>query len=137
MTRMVGAFLTVAVAVAVGAVAGAGASSSPPASPAAATKPPIHKELIPYPKKRKREMAAYSQRHYGQHKWSLVNPKVIVIHYAEAGSIRAIFHSFWTHKTEVVVRELPNVCSPCAVAAWGDVYKFGPPTIRCRHTVGL
>ena len=93
--------------------------------------------LIPYPKKRKREMAAYSKRHYGQYKWRLNNPKVIVIHYAEAGSISAIFNTFRTDQPDVEFHELPNVCSHFAVAASGAVYKFVPPTIRCRHTVGL
>ena len=51
--------------------AGVGGLGAPPASRSAATKPPIHKMLIPYPKKRKREMAAYSKRHYGQYKWRL------------------------------------------------------------------
>ena len=137
MTRLIAALTTVAVAVSLGAVAGAGASSPPPASPSAATKPPIHKELIPYPKKRKREMAAYSKRHYGQNKWRLVNPKVIVIHFAEAGSIGAIFNTFRTDQPDVEFHELPNVCSHYAVSASGAVYKFVPPTIRCRHTVGL
>ena len=93
--------------------------------------------LIPYPKKRKREMAAYSKRHYGQYKWRLNNPKLIVIHYAEAGSISSIYNTFRTDQPDVEFHELPNVCSHFAVAASGAVYKFVPPTIRCRHTVGL
>ena len=137
MSRLVIALATVAVAVSLGAVAGAGASSPPPASPAVASKPPVNKELIPYPKKRKREMAAYSKRHYGQNKWRLVNPKVIVIHYAVAGSISAIFNTFRTDQPDVEFHELPYVCSHYAVSASGAVYKFVPPTIRCRHTVGL
>ena len=72
------------------------------------TKPPIHKMLIPYPQKRKREMAAYSKRHYGQYKWRLNNPKVIVIHFAEAGSISAIFNTFRTDQPDVEFHELPE-----------------------------
>jgi N-acetyl-anhydromuramyl-L-alanine amidase AmpD len=82
-------------------------------------------------------MAAYSKHHYGQYKWRLVNPKVIVIHYAEAGSIGAIFNTFRTDQPDVEFHELPNVCAHYAVAASGAAYKFVPPTIRCRHTVGL
>jgi len=128
----------IAVAVVIGAGAGSGAGAEPPtASQSAATKPPIHKMLIPYPQKRKREMAAYSKRHYGQYKWRLNDPKLIVIHYAEAGSISSIFNTFRTDQPDVEFHELPNVCSHYAVSASGGVNKFVPPTIRCRHTVGL
>jgi len=136
MSRVIVALLAIAAVVGADAASGAGAQS-PAATRSAATKPPIHKMLIPYPKKRKREMAAYSKRHYGQYKWRLNDPKVIVIHYAEAGSISTIFNTFRTDRPDVEFHELPNVCSHFAVAASGAVYKFVPPTIRCRHTVGL
>jgi N-acetylmuramoyl-L-alanine amidase len=135
-TRLVVALTAVALTVGIGAGAGAGASA-PPASPAAATKPPIKKMLIPYPKKRKREMAAYSKRHYGQYKWRLNNPKLIVEHYAEAGSISAIFNTFAPDRPDVEFHQLPGVCSHFAVSATGAIYKFVPVSTRCRHTVGL
>jgi N-acetylmuramoyl-L-alanine amidase len=127
----------VAIAAAIGAGAGSGAGAQPAATTSAVTKPPIHKMLIPYPKKRKQEMAAYSKHHYGQYKWRLANPQLIVEHYAAAGSISAIFNTFRTDQPDVEFHELPNVCSHFAVAASGAVYKFVPPTIRCRHVVGL
>jgi N-acetylmuramoyl-L-alanine amidase len=128
----------VAIAAVIGAGTGAGAGAAPPtATTAAVTKPPIHKMLIPYPQKRKREMAGYSKRHYGQYKWRLNNPQLIVEHYAEAGSISSIFNTFRTDQPDVEFHELPNVCSHFAVSASGAVYKFVPPTIRCRHVVGL
>jgi N-acetylmuramoyl-L-alanine amidase len=133
--RLVAAVVAVAAAIGVGATSGAGAQ--PAATTSTVAKPPIHKMLIPYPKKRKREMAAYSKHHYGQYKWRLNNPQTIVIHYAVAGSISAIFNTFRTDQPDVEFHELPNVCSHFAVAASGAVYKFVPPTIRCRHTVGL
>src|SRR6186997_3650936 len=135
MSRVLVAVVAIAAILGVGASSGAGAQ--PAATTSAAAKPPIHKDLIPYPKKRKREMAAYSKRHYGQYKWRLVDPKVIVIHYAVAGSISAIYNTFRTDQPDVELHELPNVCSHYAVGASGAVYKFVPPTIRCRHTVGL
>jgi N-acetylmuramoyl-L-alanine amidase len=127
----------VAIAAIVGAGAGASAGARPAATTSAVAKPPIHKMLIPYPQKRKREMAAYSKHHYGQYKWRLNDPKVIVIHYAVAGSISSIFNTFRTDQADVEFHELPNVCSHFAVSASGGIYKFVPPTIRCRHTVGL
>ncbi len=136
MSRVVIAMVAIAAVIGAGASAGAGAAA-PTATDAAAAKPPIHKMLIPYPKKRKREMAAYSKHHYGQYKWRLNNPQLIVEHYAAAGSIGAIFSTFRTDQPDVEFHELPNVCSHFAVAASGAVYKFVPPTIRCRHVVGL
>jgi N-acetylmuramoyl-L-alanine amidase len=135
-TRLAVAVIALAVTIGIGASPGAGAAP-PPASSAAAAKPPINKKLIPYPKKRKREMAAYSKRHYGKYKWRLANPQVIVEHYAEAGSISAIFNTFAPDRPDVEFHELPGVCSHFAVSATGGIYKFVPISTRCRHTVGL
>ena len=137
MTRVVVAITAVTLAVGAGAAAGAGASAPGSATPSAAAKPPIHKKLIPFPKKRKRETAAYSKDHYGQYKWRLNNPQVIVEHYAEAGSISAIFNTFAPDRPDVEFHQLPGVCSHFAVSAGGGVFKFVPVSIRCRHTVGL
>ena len=132
--------LLLAVAVLAGVIAASavsGASAQRSATPSAATKPPIHKKLIPYPKHRKREMAAYSKHHYGQYKWRLNNPNLIVEHYAAASSISAIYNTFKSDRPDVEFHELPNVCSHFAVAANGAIYKFVPINIRCRHVVGL
>jgi N-acetylmuramoyl-L-alanine amidase len=134
-TRLATAITAVAVTIGIGA--GAGAGASPTASTAVATKPAIKKKLIPYPKKRKREMAAYSKRHYGHYKWRLNNPKLIVQHYAEAGSISAIFNTFAPDRPDVEFHELPGVCSHFAISATGAIFKFVPISTRCRHTVGL
>jgi hypothetical protein len=136
-TRLIVALATIALAICLAAGAGAGASTAPPTSRAAAGKPTIHKMLIPYPKKRKREMAAYSKRHYGHYKWRLNSAKLIVEHYAEAGSISAIFNTFAPDRPDVEFHELPGVCSHFAVSATGGIYKFVPISIRCRHVVGL
>jgi N-acetylmuramoyl-L-alanine amidase len=137
MSRLIVALIAIAAVAGAGAASGAVATSPPAETKPAATRPPIHKMLIPFPKKRKREMAAYSKDHYGQYKWRLVDPKVIVIHYAEAGSIGAIYNTFAPDRPDVEFHQLPGVCSHYAVSASGAVYKFVPPTIRCRHTVGL
>lgn len=135
MTRVIAALAVVALAVGIGA--GTGAGASPPPASTSAAKPQINKMLIPYPKKRKREMAGYSKRHYGQYKWRLNSPKTIVEHYAEAGSISAIFNTFAPDRPDVEFHQLPGVCSHFAVSATGGIYKFVPVSIRCRHTVGL
>jgi N-acetylmuramoyl-L-alanine amidase len=135
--RLTASLLVLGALTGAGALAGSASSWGPPESFAAATKPQINKMLIPYPKKRKREMADYSKRHYGQRTWMLTDPKQIVIHYAEAGSISSIYNTFRTDHPDPEFHELPNVCAHYAVAASGAVYKFVPPTIRCRHVVGL
>jgi hypothetical protein len=131
--RAVAVFVVLALVVGTGAAA----SGEPRADKAAAAKPAIQKRLIPYPKKRKREMAAYSKRHYGHYKWALVNPKLIVIHYAVAGSIGAIYNTFAPDRPDVEFHELPGVCSHYGIGAGGGIVKFVPPTTRCRHVVGL
>jgi N-acetylmuramoyl-L-alanine amidase len=137
MSRLIAALVAAAV-LGVGAGASSGAGASPSlASESAAAKPEIHKMLIPYPQHRKREMAAYSKRHYGQHKWRLNEPKLVVEHYAAAGSISSIYNTFRSDQPDVEFHELPNVCSHFAVSASGAIYKFVPVSIRCRHVVGL
>ena len=71
-------------------------------------------------------MAAYSKRHYGHYKWRLRNPKLIVIHYAVAGSIGAIYNTFAPDNPDPEFGELPGVCSHYAVGAGGGTVKFVP-----------
>ena len=47
----------------------------------AAPQPTIVQKPIPFPAKRKQEMAAYAQRHYGIDSYRLRDPNVIVEHY--------------------------------------------------------
>jgi len=107
------------------------------ATSAAAPKAKVHKKLIPYPQSRLDDMAAYSQRHYGERESRLTDPKQIVIHFAVAGSIDAIWNTFAPNRPDVEFGELPGVCSHFAVSAKGVAFKFVPVSIRCRHTVGL
>jgi len=109
--------------------------SSPRATAAAKLK--VKKKLIPYGAARRNQMAAYSNRHYGEREWRLTAPRLIVIHYAEAGTIDSIFNTFAANRPDVEYHELPGVCSHFAVSAKGIAFKFVPATIRCRHVVGL
>ena len=99
--------------------------------------PPVAKHLIPFPAKRKAEMAAYSKRHYGDNTFVLSSPKVIVQHYAVAGSLQSIYNIFAPDRADPELHELPGVCSHFAVGPSGKIWKFVPLNIRCRHTVGL
>ena len=128
----------IALIAAVAAIAATAQTATPGAPAAAEERPPkVVKKLIPYGQDRKDDMAAYSQRHYGESAWQLTAPKLIVIHYAEAGTIDSIYNTFAPNRPDVEYNELPGVCSHFAVSAKGVAYKFVPVSIRCRHVVGL
>lgn len=130
--------VALSLAVAIAAIAAVTAAPATPAPTATAAKPlKVAKKLIPYPKSRKAHMAAYSQRHYGESSWQLTAPKLIVIHFAVAGSIASIYNTFAPDRPDVEFHELPGVCSHFGVAANGRAFKFVPVSIRCRHVVGL
>jgi N-acetylmuramoyl-L-alanine amidase len=82
-------------------------------------------------------MSAYSQRHYGEHAWRLKRPRVIVEHWAEAGSAAAVYNTFAPDVRDPELHELPNVCSHFVVSGSGRIYKLVSTRVRCRHTVGL
>jgi beta-N-acetylhexosaminidase len=112
------------------------ASASQPAT-ASIARPPIVKRLIPFGPKRKREMAAYSERHYGQHEWRLRHPRVIVEHMAQASTAAAVYDTFAPDVPDVELGELPNVCSHFVINSAGRIYELVNLRTRCRHTVGL
>jgi N-acetylmuramoyl-L-alanine amidase len=106
-------------------------------SPARVAKPHITPWLIPFGPKRKRQMAAYSERHYGEDTWRLTHPQVIVEHVSETDSARAVYDTFAPDVPDIELHELPNVCSHFVVSSDGKIYELVHLAIRCRHTVGL
>ena len=120
------------------AVVGAnGPAKAAPAASASAARPPISKWAIPFGAKRKAEMAAYSQRHYGEHEWRLRHPRVIVEHIAVTGSAASVYNSFAPDTPDVELGELPNVCSHFVIGSSGRIFQLVNLRTRCRHTVGL
>jgi N-acetylmuramoyl-L-alanine amidase len=103
----------------------------------AALRPPIAKWLIPFSPRRKRQMAAYSERHYGERAWRLRHPRVIVEHIAVAGSAGAVYNTFAPDVPDPELGELPNVCAHFVVTSSGRVFQLVNLRTRCRHTVGL
>ena len=106
-------------------------------SQASVPKPPIRKWLIPFGPKRKRQMAAYSERHYGEHTWRLRHPRVIVEHVAEAATAAAVYDTFAPDVPDPELHELPNVCAHFVISSSGRIYRLVNLRTRCRHTVGL
>jgi len=100
-------------------------------------RPNIIERSIPYGPKRKRQMAAYSQRHYGERAWRLKRPRVIVEHWAEAGTASSVYNTFAPDHPDPELHELPNVCSHFLISGSGRIYQLVSTRIRCRHTVGL
>ncbi len=98
-------------------------------------RPPIDRDPIPYGHRRKHQMARYSKRHYGQPRWHLRHPRVIVLHFTAGPSYRSAWQAFASNAPSN--GELPGVCSHFVVAKSGRIHRTVRPTIRCRHTIGL
>jgi N-acetylmuramoyl-L-alanine amidase len=118
-----------------GGSAGAVASSAPAARPLG--RPPIHQWPIPYGPARRREMAAYSLRHYGEDTYVLSHPQVIVEHYTETTSAQQAFNTFAPDVPDSEFHELPNTCAHFLLEPSGRIDQLVPLTLRCRHTTGL
>jgi N-acetylmuramoyl-L-alanine amidase-like protein len=108
-----------------------------PTAAAAVPSPDITKAFIPFPAKRKQEMAAYAQRHYGLDTYRLEDPSVIVEHYTVTDDAAAAIALFEPDTPDPELGELPNVCSHFVIDRDGTIYQLVPLTIMCRHTVGL
>src|ERR1700750_1636804 len=109
----------------------------PPAQGVDALRPPIVQRPIPFGAARRRETAAYAERHYGLHTFRLRDPHVIVEHLTVTSSIDATYNTFAPDVPDVELHELPGVCSHFVVGRDGTIVQFVPLSIMCRHTVGL
>ncbi len=117
--------------------ASAATRSRGPEARASISRPPIVKDSIPFGSKRKHEMAAYSERHYGRPEWRLRHPHVIVEHVSQTGDAAAVYNTFAADVPDVELGELPNVCSHFVIGSSGRIYGLVNLRTRCRHTVGL
>jgi hypothetical protein len=98
-------------------------------------RPPLDRDPIPYGRRRKHEMAAYSARHYGRRGWRLRHPHVIVLHFTDGPSYRSAWNAFAPDVPNM--GELPGVCSHFVISQDGRIHRVVPPGIRCRHAIGL
>jgi N-acetylmuramoyl-L-alanine amidase len=105
--------------------------------PEAVPKPRIAWNPIPFGPKRKAEMRAYAERHYGIDSYKLVHPHVIVIHYTATPSYQATFNTFAPDRPDPELHELPNTCAHFVVDQHGVIHQLVSVSIMCRHTVGL
>ena len=115
-----------------------GAEGSVSASdPIAGLQPPILQRRIPFPPKRKREMAAYAYRHYGIRDWRLRNPRVIVIHYSETSSANAVRETFLPDRPDPELHERPGTCAHFVIDRAGRIYQLVDLGTMCRHAFGV
>ncbi|HSK49367.1 MAG TPA: peptidoglycan recognition family protein [Solirubrobacterales bacterium] len=138
-SRLLGIAIAIATSAVVALAPGAGAVPEANATLRAAhpPKPRIHSRPIPFGPQRKRQMAAYSQRHYGERTWRLRRPRAIVEHVAVAGTADAVFNAFAPNRPDPELGELPNVCAHFVVSSSGRIFRLVNLRTRCRHTVGL
>lgn len=109
-----------------------------PAPPVAlAPRPTIRQWPIPFGPARKRQMAAYSLRHYGEYTYVLSRPQVIVEHYTETTTAQAAYNTFAPDVPDSEFGELPNTCAHFLVEPSGRIDQLVSLSLRCRHTVGL
>jgi len=98
-------------------------------------KPAVVWQKIPFGAKRKRQMAAYSKRHYGERTYELAGPQVIIEHYTAGTS----FGSAWNHfaNNGSHLGEKPGVCAHFIIDTDGTIYQLVNLAIRCRHAIGM
>ncbi len=103
------------------------------------SRPPIVWDPVPFGRRRKAEMVAYVGRHYGSFMkptWRLIDPRVIVIHYTDAG-YGATYNTFATDVPDSELHELPATCAHFVIGTDGAIHQFVSLGTMCRHTVGL
>lgn len=108
---------------------------APPAGAVAAGKPDVVEDHIPYGARRKRQMARYSDRHYGARRWRLRRPSVVVLHFTATSTYEPVRDHFASNTP--ARGERPGVCTHFVVDKDGAIYELVPLRIRCRHTIGL
>ena len=98
-------------------------------------RPAIVEDHIPYGRERRRQMAAYSYRHYGYRHWELTRRRVIVLHFTAGSTYEGARSTFAANDPNR--GELPGVCAHYVVDKDGSMYETVAPRIRCRHAIGL
>jgi N-acetyl-anhydromuramyl-L-alanine amidase AmpD len=137
MRRAVLAAMAVALLVGAAPAPSVNAVAAPAEARATGTirKPPVKWKAIPFGAKRKREMAAYSKRHYGTRTWHLRHPKVIVEHYTDGTTFSGAWNTFAANAPHD--GELPGTCAHLIIDRDGTIYQLVPLGVRCRHAIGM
>jgi N-acetylmuramoyl-L-alanine amidase len=108
-----------------------------PATAAAARRPPIVQDRIPFPPERKRQMRRYSRRHHGVAEHRLLEARTIVQHHTANDSYSATWNTFANNSPDPELGELPGTCTHFVIDTDGTIRQLVSLKLRCRHTVGL
>ena len=134
--RFAAAVLAIAVAIpAVAPMSAAKPLRERPGPDAQELRPQIVWKAIPFGDRRKRQMAGYSDRHYGVRSWRLTDPPVIVQHYTDGTSWQGAWNTFATNDRHN--GEYPGTCTHFLIDTDGTIYQLVSLRIRCRHAVGM
>ncbi len=101
----------------------------------ASLRPRILWKPIPYGERRRSQMAAYSNRHYGQWKWRLRGPVAVVQHYTTGTTWQGAWNTFAANSPHL--DEYPGTCTHFIVHTDGTIFQLVPLWIRCRHVIGM
>lgn len=114
-----------------------GAEAPAPAEPPRPReiRPDIVWSKIPFGAKRKRQTARYSERHYGERTFELVDPRVVVIHYTDGTSYESAWNHFAANAPHL--GERPGVCAHFLIDTDGTIHQLVNLGIRCRHAIGM
>ncbi len=102
---------------------------------AASLRPAIVWKPIPFGPRRRRQMAAYSRRHYGRWGWRLTSPKVIVEHFTDGTTWEGAWATFASNARHL--GEKPGTCAHFLIDTDGTIYQLVSLDVRCRHVIGL
>jgi beta-N-acetylhexosaminidase len=108
-------------------------AGEPPAP--AEIRPDLEWRRIPFGDARRRQMAAYSLRHYGEREWRLLDPRVIVQHYTAGTSVDSAWNHFASNAPHL--GERPGVCAHFLIDTDGTISQLVNLRIRCRHAIGM
>ena len=125
---------------AVATIAWCGPAAAVVSPGSAPPRPRIVWDPIPFGAQRKAETVAYVRRHYGSFMkptWRLIDPHVIVIHYADAPTFQSVYNTFAPDVPDPELGELPGTCAHFVIDSDGTIHQLVSLGTICRHTVGL
>lgn len=109
--------------------------------PVVVPRPAIVSKPIPYSATRKKQMAAYSFRHYGERTWQLTEPKAVVLHYTVSDTWQSPWNLFASNTAAPGPSgskpESPGGCTHFLVDKDGTIIQLAPLTTMCRHAIGI
>ena len=101
-------------------------------------RPHIVQKPIAFGAERRKQMAAYSLKRYGESS-TVLAPRVVVLHYTAGGDWRSAWSLFDsnTPNPSGIPNDLPGTSAHFIIDKDGTIYQLLPLDLRGRHTIGL